>query len=174
MILKPGDCFCSQNPMMLGRAINGVQKFWSKDNKSEYSHAGIMMDSETTFEALWTNKKQKFFASYAGKKVLIGRHKNMTEEAFQKGWDGVKKHEGKMYAGHRLFFFFVPFLAKYVSLGLAVCSELTMKFLCKAGLAVAWRGWNPDDVADMIHNWRDWEIIFEGELPKVTDNSSTQ
>jgi len=49
-----------------------------------------------------------------------------------------------------------------------------MKFLCKAGLAVAWRGWNPDDVADMIHNWRDWEIIFEGELPvaKVTDNST--
>jgi len=164
--IEPGMIFCSRNPMILGRIINGVQKLWSKDNKSEYSHAGIIIDSETSFEALWINKKTKFFEAYAGKKVLIGQHKDMTNKTFKKGWEGVKKHEGKMYAGHRLVFFFVPFLAKYISLGLGVCSELVMKFLYKAGLVEAWKGWNPDDVADMIHKWRDWEVIFEGTLPK--------
>jgi len=35
-------------------------------------------------------------------------------------------------------------------------------YLFKAGLATNWKGWNPDDVADMIHNYRDYEIIYEG------------
>lgn len=164
--LKAGDCFCTRNPMMLGRAINFVQKLHSKDNRSKYSHAGIMINPETSFEALWTNRKQDFFKAYAGTEVLIGRHKKMNLYRFGLGWQGIQKHEGKVYAGHRLFLFFIPFMAKYLSLGLGVCSELTMKFLYKAGLAEAWRGWNPDDVADMIHKWKDWEIIFEGKLPK--------
>lgn len=164
--LKAGDCFCTRNPMMLGRAINVVQKFHAKDNKSQYSHAGIMIDPEVSFEALYTNRRQDFFNAYAGRQVLIGRHKYMTANIFQKGWRGVKHHEGQLYAGHRLFLFFIPLMSKYLSLGLAVCSEMTMKFLCKAGLTDAWKGWNPDDVADMIHRWRDWEIIFEGKLPK--------
>lgn len=165
--LKAGDCFCTRNPMILGRAINAVQKFHAKDNQSKYSHAGIMVGKRTSFEALWTNKKQDFFKAYQGRQVLIGRHVKMTPTLFFKGWDGIKKHEGKPYAGHRLFLFFIPFMAKYLSLGLVVCSELTMKFLCKAGLVNAYRGYNPDDIADMIHKWKDWEIIFEGRLPEA-------
>lgn len=165
--LKPGDIFCSRNPMMLGRAINAVQTIWSKDNKSEYSHSGIILDSKgTTFEALWTNKKQNIFKAYAGRNVLIGRHRNMSSEVFEKGWEGIKKHEGKWYAGYRLPLFFIPFLAKYINFGLGVCSELTMKFLYKAGLAEAWKGWNPDDVADMINKWKDYKIIFKGRVEK--------
>lgn len=165
--LKAGDCFCTRNPMMLGRVINAVQKFHSKDNQSMYSHAGIMIGQQTSFEALWTNRKQDFFKAYQGRQVLIGRHVKMAPELFFKGWRGIKKYEGKPYAGHRLFLFFIPFMAKYLSLGLVVCSELVMKFLYKAGLAQAYRGWNPDDIADMIHNWKDWEIIFEGKLPEI-------
>ncbi|MCK5615099.1 hypothetical protein KAR91_75245 [Candidatus Pacearchaeota archaeon] len=164
--LKAGDCFCTRNPMMLGRAINFVQKLHSKDNQSKYSHAGIMLSPEISFEALWTNRKQDFYKAYAGTEVLVGRHKKMDSYLSHKGWHGIKKHEGKLYAGHRLFLFFIPFMAKYLSLGLAVCSELTMKFLCKAGLTGTWKGWNPDDVSDMIHKWREWEVIFEGKLPK--------
>ena len=163
--LKPGDVFCSQNPMMLGRMINAVQKFHSKDNKSEYSHSGVILDSSgTTFEALWTNRKQNLFEAYKGKKVLIGRHVDMVPAIFAVGWVGVKKHEGKRYAWHRLPLFFIPFVAKYANAGLCVCSELTMKFLCHCRLAPAWKGWTPDDVADMIIKWREYETIFEGEL----------
>lgn len=166
MELKPGDCFCTRNPMLLGRIINVFQKFWSKDNESRYSHSGIMLNEKTSFEALWTNKRQDFYKAYGGRNVLIGRHRGMATHRFIDGWAGVRKHEGKLYAGHRLFFFMVPFVAKYCSLGLCVCSELTMKFLCKAGLMDTYQGWNPDDVADMIRKWRSWDIVFEGRLPK--------
>jgi len=163
-ILKPGDIFCAANPMMLGRLINFVQKLKSKDNQSEYSHAGIILTTEgETFEALWKNGKQNLFEAYKGKKVLVGRHIAMDTERFQAGWEGVQKHEGKWYAGHRLLLHLIP-LASKLSLGLAVCSEIVMKFLCKAGLATTWAGWNPDNVADMIHNYRDYITIFEGEL----------
>jgi hypothetical protein len=152
--------------MLLGRIINAFQKFWSKDNESKYSHSGFMLDSQTSFEALWMNKKQDFFKAYGGRNVLIGRNKKMTPIRFREGWRGIKHHEGKPYAGHRLFFFMIPFVAKYCNLGLAVCSELTMKFLFKTGLAGMWQGWNPDDVADMIRKWKNWDIVFEGRLPK--------
>lgn len=151
--------------MMLGRAINFVQKVWSKDNDSEFSHSGIILDSSgTTFEALWTNRKQNIWEAYKGRTVLIGRHINMTPERFVAGWAGVGKHEGKPYAGWRLPLFFIPFAAKYLNLGLGVCSELTMKFLYKAGLSTCWKGWNPDDVADMIIRWREYDVVFKGEL----------
>ena len=163
--LKPGDIFCTRNPMMLGRLINFVQKFWSKDNESEYSHSGIILDSAgTTFEALWTNRKQNLWEAYKGHTVLIGRHINMTPERFAAGRAGVGKHEGKPYAGWRLPMFFLPFVAKYLNLGLGVCSELTMKFLFKAGLSTCWSGWNPDDVSDMIIRWKEYDIIYKGDL----------
>ena len=161
--LNQGDIFCTRNPMALGRIINFVQKIKSKDNEAEYSHSGIIMYKDgMTFEALWTNKRQNLFVDYRGKKVLIGRHKEMTPEKFHLGWEGIKKHEGKWYAGHRLILFLIPFTAKYINFGLGICSELTMKFLYKAKISYAWRSWNPDDVADMIKNWRDYEVIFEG------------
>lgn len=163
-LLKPGDCFCTRNPMMLGRAINAVQKFWSKDNESTYSHSGFMINSGESFEALWTNKRQAFYKAYKGRKVLIARHKGMNPGRLMEGWIGVQKHEGKFYAGHRLFLFILPCMAKISAFGLGVCSELTMKFLYKAGLSGTWAGWNPDDVADMLRRGKAWDVIFEGKL----------
>jgi len=163
--LRPGDIFVARNPMMLGRIINAIQKFWAKDNQSKYSHSGIILSKDgETFEALWTNKRQNLFSAYAGKNILIGRHIDMNQTAFIKGWSGVKHHEGKLYAGHRLLFFLFPPLAKYLNFGLGVCSELTAKFLFKAGLWTNWKGLNPDDIADRIHHWRGFKVIFEGVL----------
>lgn len=165
--LHPGDIFCSANPMWLGKAIMFVTKIHASDNKAEYSHSGIILDDQgTTFEALWTNRKQNLFEAYKGKKVLIGRHKDMTPERALAGWARVKHHEGQAYAGHRLFLFFIPFLAKYLNLGLGVCSELTAKFIVGSGIypEFYWKGKNPDHIADMIVKWKDWEIVFEGEL----------
>jgi hypothetical protein len=165
--LKPGDIFCTANPMWLGKAIVFVEKLHSSDNQAEYGHSGIIMAADgTTFEALWTNKKQNLFTAYNGKKILIGRHKRMTPEAFQKGWDVIKNREGEVYAGHRLFLFFIPFLAKYINLGLGVCSELAGKFIAGSGIVSGfwWKGKNPDHIADMIHKWKDWEVVFEGIL----------
>jgi len=164
-VVNPGDIFVSRNPMFLGRAINTVQKFHSKDKESTYSHSGIIIDERgTTFEALWTNRKQNLFEAYKGKRVLIGRHKDMCPAIAAVGWACVKKYEGKAYAGWRLPLFFIPFAAKFVNTGNGVCSELTMKYLKHCRLAPAYQGWNPDDIADMIRRWKEYEIIYEGIL----------
>ena len=164
--LQPGDIVCTTNPMWLGRAINFMQRMRAKDNESTYSHALIILDEDGTyFEANWTNKRGNFFDDYAKKQVLIGRHDKMDSARFEQGWDAIKDQEGKVYAGHRLLFFAIfPPLAKWLSVGIGVCSELCMKFLWGAGLASSWKGWNPDDVADMIHRYRSWYVVFEGRV----------
>ena len=166
MRLEPGDIFCTRNPMFLGKAINLVQKFISVDGQSKYSHSGLIYDrSGITFEALWTNKKQNIHHAYKGKQVLIGRHDHMTGEKFWQGWRAIKHHEGKWYASHRLLFFLLcPPLTKFFNLGPGVCSELTAKHWYRAGLTDFWSGVYPDFLADMIHNWRDIKVIYEGIL----------
>lgn len=186
IILKPGDIFCTKNPMWLGRAICFFEKIGSRDNRAEYSHAGIILDEKgTTFEALWTNRRQNLFEGYAGQKVLIGRHAYMDRDAFRRGWAGVKKYEGNWYAGWRLLLHAIPLASKLGTGGFAVCSELAMKFISKSGVmldgsdrvavaeffrtgeSVAWKGWNPDEVADMIKGslaMKNWSVVFEGAL----------
>jgi len=167
--LQPGDIFCTRNPMFMGKAINFVQKFISVDGRSRYSHSGIIL-SETgeTFEALWRNRRQNLFTAYQDKNVIVGRHRSMTPLLFGQAWDRIRHHEGKWYAGHRLFFFLLcPPLAKYLSVGPGVCSELTAKLWFRAGLIDFWSGVYPDFLADMIHNWRDIELVYEGTCPKV-------
>jgi hypothetical protein len=152
--------------MMLGRIICAIQRFNDVDDKASYSHAGIMVDARTTFEALWRNQRQPLFEAYAGKAILIGRHQDMTMRRFLNGFRGVSYLEGRWYAGHRLFLHIIPPLAKYFKTGqFAVCSELAAKFLQDAGLIDFWAGVNPDYLADMIRRWVGWRVIFEGILP---------
>ena len=41
-MIQLGDVFATENPMALGKAINAVQTFTSKDNASRYSHTGVL------------------------------------------------------------------------------------------------------------------------------------
>ena len=163
--MKKGDIFCTRNPMALGRAINGMQLFWSTDNESTYSHSGIIISDEgATFESLWTIKKANI-DKYRGMRVLIGRHVKMTPESFKLGWDVVKRHEGQLYPFHRLILHIIPPMAKYLSTGrFPVCSELVAKFLCGCGFMRTWKGKNPDHIADMIRKWDDYDVVHEGDL----------
>ena len=173
MKLQPGDFFCTRNPMALGRAINFIEKLWSKDNEAEYSHAGIITDSAgTTLEALWTIRGNELDA-YAGQKVIIGRWIHMTPERFQKGLDEVQDDVGRIYPFWRLLFFMAPGAAKWISSGrFTVCSELVCQFLLGAGFKEIgrWQGWDPEDVADMIQKWRTVEVLYEGEwVPELLE-----
>lgn len=165
MNLQPGDIFTTKNPQSLGRIIRNVQTFWSVSNSAEYSHAGIILDSTgTTFEALWKIEKGNI-QNYLGDNILIGRNLEMTEERFKKGYEYIKKYEGKSYPLHRLAFFLFPPIAKYIHfVDWGVCSELTAQFLMECGLIDFWRGVFPDYLATMIQRWQDWEIVYEGEL----------
>lgn len=169
--LRPGDIFCTRNPMMLGRIIMAIERMNSVDNNAQYSHAGIIMGpTATTFEALWTNRRNGLFNSYAGERVLIGRNHLMTKEAYDKGWKNVSEFEGRWYAFHRLPLNLIPPLAKFFSTGhCAVCSELAAMFLVGAGLMEYWRGVNPDHITDMIQHFKEWTVVFEGILPATLE-----
>ena len=172
--LKPGDFFTTRNPMALGVAINGFQKVWSRDNKSEYSHAGIITNATgDTFEALYTIKSQNLFSAYAGAQVLIARY-----TAFPRTLDFKitvalykirKRHAGQVYPYWRLPFQIIPPLAKYLSWGgkFVVCSELVAEYLHMIGARHGqYTGTNPDTLADEWHHWKNYEIVFEGTLPE--------
>jgi hypothetical protein len=166
LALLPGDIFLTRNPMWLGRTINAVQAFWAADNRSEYSHAGIILNKNgKTFEALWTVRSQNLQTGYASMRVLIGRHELMNVGRFVRGMSRISGLEGKWYPFHRLFFHLFPPAAKYVSTGsFLVCSELTGKFLWGAGLVDFYKGKNPDHLADMVRRHKGWQIVFEGDL----------
>jgi hypothetical protein len=157
--------------MMLGRIIMAIERINSVDNNADYSHAGIIMGpTATTFEALWTNRRNGLFNSYAGKKVLIGRNLLMTKERYDAGWKRVEGFEGRWYAFHRLPLNLIPPLAKLFAFGhCAVCSELAAMFLVGAGLLDYWKGVNPDHITDMIQHFREWEVVYEGILPATLD-----
>lgn len=170
-VLQAGDIFCTANPMALGRAIKAIERFNSIDNRADYSHSGILLGpTATTFEALWTTRRNGLFNTYAGKQVLIGRNLMMSKERYEKGWDGISHLEGRWYPFWRLPLNVIPPLAKYLATGKnAVCSELAAMFLVKAGLFDYWKGINPDHVADVIQHYRDWIVVFEGILPATLD-----
>ena len=163
--LKPGDIFLTANPMSLGRAINAVQTFWAMDRKSTYGHAGIITSVPgTTFEALWTVKRQNIWKDYRNQKLLIARHKDMTHEDFMDGFEWIREqHEGDWYPVYRLVFHLFPPLAKLAT-GHVVCSELVAKFLWSIKKFPYFNGVTPDKLHDHIR-WGTkegrWEIVYE-------------
>lgn len=170
--LKPGDVFCTENPMWLGRAINAVQSFWDPESESKYSHSGFIVDDcGTTSEALWTLTKSDI-NNYSGKQIIIGRHRCMTVERFFCAYDRIESREGQWYPLHRLPLFFLPPLAKYLHIsGRAVCSEWAGKMLCEAGIFKHWAGKSPDYIADIMISWREWDVVFQGVWnDKKTEN----
>lgn len=179
-ILRSGDFFCTCFPgAILGKIINRNQKKQSTDNKSELTHSGFIVDSRgTTFEALSRYRNQNIWEAYGdpNTKLLIGRHKWMDPYLFTAAYSAIRKeytaakwakwvkpdkygYRGKAYPWWRLFMHKIPGMKK-ISLGPAVCSEVTMKMLFKCLLVPSWKGWNPDNTADYTIRDKLTEIIY--------------
>jgi len=166
---------CTRNPMMLGRAINAVQRFWSADGQSKYSHAGIIIDADgATFEALWTNTRRNLFEDLAGVEVLIGRHRAMTSRRFDQAWKIIRQTEGRRYPGWRLVLHLLPAAPKYLNSGrFKVCSELVDSFYYHAGIyerlrpGLRFKGRNPGQIEDMIYYFKEWDVVFEGIIKQA-------
>jgi len=166
-VLRPGDIFFSENSWMFNWIIKAYQKQSSPDGKSEFGHAGTIIDfSGTTFEALSKYKNQDIWKAYKGHKVLIGRHKDMTPEKAKKGYDAVKWRLGKRYPWWRIIALGLG-LAKWVNIAKrGDCSETMYEQLYHAGICDdRWNGKTPDNGADMVRDFKGWKIIYKGVLP---------
>jgi hypothetical protein len=156
LLLQPGDVFCVKGDGILSDIIRADERMWAKDDEAVYSHTGIILTPEGhTLEALSTIRTA-FLDRYAGCQVLIGRWNGMNAEAFERGYNEVKGQIGQIYAGWRLPLFLIPLFAKFGTNRFGVCSELACRFWLGAGFKEigAWKGQNPDDVADYIEHWR--------------------
>lgn len=163
---KPGDVFVSENPWVIGRAINAVQAFWSRDGKARYGHAGLIISHDgATLEALWRVRSQDIHAAYAGRKVFIARNKTLSLADHWQGLQAIRGKPGNFYPLHRLVFFLFPPLARRVNFfGWTVCSELVAQYLHGAGKLDCWSGVSPDELSEIMRRWKNWQTIYEGVL----------
>lgn len=146
-----------------------IQRFWSRDGESTYSHAGIILDAYgTTFEALWTVKKQNLFKAYANTDVLVARYIHAKKSQMNWALRLVEiKHLGQIYPFWRLLFQLFPPMAKYISFNgkWVVCSELVAQYLFLLEARHAqFLGTTPDILADEASAWRNYRIVYEGRL----------
>ena len=167
---KRGDFFCTVSPGFIGKSIAAIQKLRTIGLPSSFTHAGIFIDSETVFESLGRVQRSSVW-SHEGKQFLVGRWKGMTDEKFDKGWEIIKKYEGKLYPAPRLLMFlFFPIMVQLIApskiLGFGyfsdlVCSEFETYCMYCFGWAQMkeYRGRMPAHVAQIIREWRDVEII---------------
>jgi hypothetical protein len=167
-MIQLGDVFATENPMALGKAINAVQTFTSKDNASRYSHTGVLTSPfGDALEVLWTVKSTNIFEKYAGKQIVVARPEG---EQVQK--EGAIKHLkndylGRVYPLWRLPLFIYPPLAKTLTFKgkFLVCSEFTAKYEYLIGARHGYyTGTNPDMLVDEWQKWRNFEIIFAGPV----------
>ena len=168
---QPGDVFCTKEKSWLSGPIRRAERYWSVDNEAEYTHAGLILNwSGRTYETLWWKESRNLFSDLAGSYVLVGRHHDMNPSLFYTHYPKFyREHCGGKYPLWRsLLFLLNPPLARYLYfIGRPVCSELVKKFVVQCGLCNCWIGATPDHVADMIHNFRKWSVVFEGILPSL-------
>lgn len=168
IVLKPGDVFASSLPGALGWLIRLGEKAQADDNEASYSHTGIILDSQgTTFEALWTVRRQNLFEAYRNGTVLIARYKGMDLPAFNRGYKTVKTQEGKIYPAWRLFLHALN-IGKLHVVNRQVCSELTALFLIAAGAQTLGGrncyGITPDELVDEWRISKHFDVIYEGKI----------
>lgn len=162
MNLEPGMVFCVCSDSWLAGAINWCQKVKAVDNESHYNHAGLITDrTGTTFEALSKIGYGKL-NRYKGCKVIVAKHKNMTDGLFDQGFAPLKSLDGSLYPAPRLVLHLLG-LAKFVHWKYPVCSELVAKFEFECNLRKNWWGINPDNLVDEWRISKYYDVIFEGE-----------
>lgn len=165
-MLEPGDFFCTtDNGTILSRGIRWFSKFRASDDQAFYSHAGFMVNgSGRTFEALPNGYRFSNINEYSGKPLLVGRHVGMTHQQFSKAfWKIREKYIGRKYPYFRLLVHMLPAMSKYVHFGKPVCSELCFYLGHLAGLKDMAQYWGktPDNLADAIHRWDVFDVIYE-------------
>ena len=165
--LKPGDAFAVNSQSKVTNIINRVSGFNATDGTSTYNHAGVIAyDNGVTFEALSRLDFSKL-QNYLGCQIVIARP-NLGQAVLRPALNQViQQHLGQLYPFWRIPLYINDALARAISYKgkWLVCSEVVAKYEFYAGLRHGkFTGTTPDQLADEWHNWKNFDIIFEGIL----------
>lgn len=163
--LNAGDVFLVESGSIISPVTNFFQKLWSRDNRSKYCHAGIIIDdTNTTLECRWTVCSTNFMEFYKDKDVLIARCENLKNIDFTNGLLQILKFKGQWFPVHRMILHAFH-LAKFIHWQSVVCSELVAKYLHGIGTRHNyWWGTTVDDLEEELKNWKQYSIVYEGKL----------
>lgn len=168
IILMPGDTFGTYSHKLIAHSINVIQWIWSNDSKAVYNHTGIIQNAEgKTLEAsLWTISEPNLFEESKGEQVIIARYNGCSLEKKKQELENLKAYHLKQwYPWWRLFMHIIPPLAKVNIFKRPVCSELTARYLYFIGARHEhWSGTRPDTLVDEWVKWKEFDILFEGNL----------
>jgi hypothetical protein len=163
--LRPGDYFCVYTDTWLAKLIMAAQRVKALDDHVAYNHAGIIVSGDgRTYEALM-KIEHAHIKDYEGCEILIARHRAMTPELFDMGYGQVLKWNRTIYPWWRLLLHLTGLAVILHIAKIPVCSELAVEHLHHCGLiGHDGYGWNPDHFADMLVNYKDFEIIYEDKF----------
>jgi len=163
--IQPGDIFLTRGESLLGRAIRTAEALWAPDGRAEYNHAGFFFCTcpGESIEALPNGiTGRRWPEEFRGEKILIARHREMDPVRFWQGLGRIEMELGEPYPYHRLLLHLIKPLAEINLLDTYVCSEIVQTFLFFAGLTRDRRGWNPDDLEEIIWQGDPWRIVWGG------------
>jgi hypothetical protein len=180
MKIFPGDVFCvtydKDDPIPSTKfekfsafCIRNAEIIIDYDGHAVYTHTGIITNSYgDTFEALNIYRGRNIYRDLGGRKVIIGRHKDMTPQKFHDYFPFFyRQYAGRYYPAWKLpLFLLFPRILKWLP-GDPVCSELASKLLYEMHCKYIdhWRGLTPSYIADMIRRWSCFEKVNEGRIP---------
>ena len=117
----------------------------------------------STFEALETYK-MSHIDNYIGCPMVIGRHKDMTYNAFNTALKTIRtKFEGDSYPYYRIPTMMFPMMAEFMNFGKPVCSELSIFSLELAGMSNIDRHWGytPENLLSTMRRLDEIEIVHD-------------
>ncbi len=159
--LQRGDEFVVRTRSKIAPIIIAGQKIRDIEGEAWANHGGILIDPDgTTFESLLTIGRYHI-DRYAGCRILIVRHKRMTDGLFDEAWEKLRKLEGLIYPVWRLPLHLLG-LAKFIHWKFTVCSEVCTKMEFECGLRRSWWGYNPNNLADEWIISKHYTIKCEG------------
>jgi hypothetical protein len=146
----------------LGSAISAVEETDAVGD-SKFVHSFVVASAAGTIIDTLMRVQYGKLSDYANCPMLIGRYRRADKENIARALSSIKSDLGKLYPAWRLVLDFFH-LGRMVHSDGIVCSERTAKHLWYlTGIASFrnWFGWTPSDIADVIENWRQFDIVFE-------------
>lgn len=166
MRFKRGDIFCSRGKGVLASIIRRWEALWSSTSNVYFNHAGILVNSDTTFEALWKYEHRDFYKEYGGCEVFVARPKFVPYKTINWGIDRVENwKKGKFYPGGKLLTHIFPPATKLFPND-PVCSELAAAYGWLIEALPFFNGMNPDMLNNILCVHYAWEIVFWGILER--------